>query len=150
MQAITTRYLPCTNCRGSRIKAECERGSITVSWDDSLNLSDLSATRLYSLPSEVCRTPSLRGTGPLIWNIPQSLSSPSILMVMVTVMKSFFLLMNSNLFPPIVPNARGPRKRKESFSEAIKKIESNNLYSDNPIFVQFRILLCSISDIYEF
>ncbi len=30
MQAILTRYLPCTNVRGSRIKASCDRGSITI------------------------------------------------------------------------------------------------------------------------
>jgi hypothetical protein len=33
MQAIVTKYLPCTNSRGARIKAWCERGSITVSFD---------------------------------------------------------------------------------------------------------------------
>lgn len=32
MQAILTRYLPATNTRGSRIKATCERGSITISY----------------------------------------------------------------------------------------------------------------------
>lgn len=30
MQAITTKYIPCTNTKGSRIKATCERGSITI------------------------------------------------------------------------------------------------------------------------
>lgn len=35
MQAILTRYLPCTDRKGSRIKASCERGSIIVPypWD---------------------------------------------------------------------------------------------------------------------
>ena len=37
MQAIITKYLPCTNFRGSRIKASCERGSITVSYDGGLS-----------------------------------------------------------------------------------------------------------------
>lgn len=32
MQAIITKYLPCTNHRGSRIKASCDRGSITIDW----------------------------------------------------------------------------------------------------------------------
>lgn len=32
-QAIRTRYLPATNHRPSRIKAECDRGSIVVSYD---------------------------------------------------------------------------------------------------------------------
>jgi hypothetical protein len=30
MQAIETKYLPATNTRGSRIKATCERGSLTI------------------------------------------------------------------------------------------------------------------------
>lgn len=33
MQAIITKYLPATNSRGSRVKATCSRGSITVSWE---------------------------------------------------------------------------------------------------------------------
>lgn len=37
MQAITTKYLPATNFKGSRIKAECERGSITISYPDELS-----------------------------------------------------------------------------------------------------------------
>lgn len=32
MQAIETKYLPTTNFKGSRIKASCERGSVTVSY----------------------------------------------------------------------------------------------------------------------
>lgn len=30
MQAIQTKYIPATNTRGSRIKATCEAGSITI------------------------------------------------------------------------------------------------------------------------
>lgn len=37
MQAITTRYLPPTNHRGSRVKAQCDAGSLVVPWDYSLN-----------------------------------------------------------------------------------------------------------------
>lgn len=36
-QAIETRYLGATNTRSSRVKAYCERGSITVEWDHDLN-----------------------------------------------------------------------------------------------------------------
>lgn len=36
MQAIITKYLPATNTKPSRIKAECERGSIIVSYEDSM------------------------------------------------------------------------------------------------------------------
>lgn len=32
MQAITTKYLPATNTHGSRIKASCERGSVTIDY----------------------------------------------------------------------------------------------------------------------
>jgi hypothetical protein len=34
MQAIITKYLPATDLRGSRIKARCERGNITISYPD--------------------------------------------------------------------------------------------------------------------
>ena len=37
MQAIVTKYLGPTNVKGSRIKAWCERGSIVVSYDDSVS-----------------------------------------------------------------------------------------------------------------
>jgi hypothetical protein len=40
MQAIITKYLCPTNVRGSRYKATCERGSLTVSADDALTYSD--------------------------------------------------------------------------------------------------------------
>ena len=36
-QAIVTKYLPATNTRGSRIKASCERGSITISYPHELS-----------------------------------------------------------------------------------------------------------------
>lgn len=35
MQAIETRYLGPTDFRGSRVKATCEAGSITLSWNDA-------------------------------------------------------------------------------------------------------------------
>ena len=37
MQAIVTKYIPPTNRRGSRIKAQCERGSLILSWPDELS-----------------------------------------------------------------------------------------------------------------
>jgi len=40
MQAITTKYLGPTNTKGSRIKASCEAGSITVSYDHELSHCD--------------------------------------------------------------------------------------------------------------
>ena len=38
MQAIITRYLGPTDHRGSRIKATAQAGSVTLEWDDRLNV----------------------------------------------------------------------------------------------------------------
>jgi hypothetical protein len=38
MQAIKTRFVSPTNFRGSRIKAECQRGSIVVPWVYALDV----------------------------------------------------------------------------------------------------------------
>ncbi len=40
MQAITTKYHGPTNSRGSRVIAKCAAGSVTVSYDDALNLDE--------------------------------------------------------------------------------------------------------------
>ncbi len=40
MQAIITAFLPPTNTRGSRYKASCEAGSITLSADCALNAEE--------------------------------------------------------------------------------------------------------------
>ena len=40
MQSITTKYLGPTNTKGSRIKAICEAGSITVDYDHALNSAE--------------------------------------------------------------------------------------------------------------
>ena len=40
MQAIQTKYIGATNTKHSRIKAACEAGVITVSYDHSLNECD--------------------------------------------------------------------------------------------------------------
>jgi hypothetical protein len=37
MQAIITKYLPITDRKSSRVKATCERGSITLTWDHGLD-----------------------------------------------------------------------------------------------------------------
>ena len=36
-QAITTRYLGPCNVLGSRVKASCEAGSVTLTWNHALN-----------------------------------------------------------------------------------------------------------------
>lgn len=37
MQAIQTKFIGPTNTKGSRVKASCWLGSVTVSWDHALN-----------------------------------------------------------------------------------------------------------------
>lgn len=37
MQAIHTKYLPATDHKGSRIKASCERGAITIPYPHELS-----------------------------------------------------------------------------------------------------------------
>jgi hypothetical protein len=37
MQAITTKYFGAGNVRGSRVKATCQAGSITLGWDHAVN-----------------------------------------------------------------------------------------------------------------
>ena len=37
-QAIVTKYLGATDFRGARVKATAYAGSVTVSWDDALNV----------------------------------------------------------------------------------------------------------------
>lgn len=40
MQAIETKFFGPTNFKGSRIKAECAAGSVTVGYDHALNLEE--------------------------------------------------------------------------------------------------------------
>ena len=39
-QAIETKFLPWTNHRPSRVKAFCQAGSVTMSWDHNLNVDN--------------------------------------------------------------------------------------------------------------
>lgn len=39
-QAITTKYIGPSNVRGSRVKAMCDAGSVTLDWDNALNSED--------------------------------------------------------------------------------------------------------------
>lgn len=39
MQAIITKYLGPTNSRGSRVKAFCQAGQVTIPWDDALDVN---------------------------------------------------------------------------------------------------------------
>jgi len=49
MQAIETKYMGPTNHRGSRVKAKCEGGQITVSWNYALNSQENHAAAIEAL-----------------------------------------------------------------------------------------------------
>ena len=51
MQAITTKYLFATNSKGSRIKATCDAGSITIPYPHELSGMDVHAKAAM----ELCR-----------------------------------------------------------------------------------------------
>ena len=51
-QAIVTKYLPATNFKGSRIKATASAGSLTQSYDDSLNTDDAHAKVAMALANK--------------------------------------------------------------------------------------------------
>ena len=40
MQAIQTSFIPCTNTKPDRIKAECQADKIIISWEYGLNVED--------------------------------------------------------------------------------------------------------------
>jgi len=49
MQAIKTKYLPATFTKPSRIKAECEAGNLTVSYEHSLDILSNHQKAAYAL-----------------------------------------------------------------------------------------------------
>ncbi len=49
-QAILVKYLPATNFKGSRLKAACERGSITIPYPHELSSDD----RGYLAAEQLC------------------------------------------------------------------------------------------------
>jgi hypothetical protein len=53
VQAITTKFLGPTNFRGSRVKAKCQAGSITVSWNDALGVDDNHDTAAQALAEKL-------------------------------------------------------------------------------------------------
>ena len=54
-QAIITRYLPPTNTRGSRIRATCDRGSVTVTFSQEGSLADAHAEAVCALLAKFAR-----------------------------------------------------------------------------------------------
>lgn len=53
MQAIITKFLPCTNTKGSRIKATCQAGSIIIDYPHELSGMDCHAKAAYALLSKM-------------------------------------------------------------------------------------------------
>ena len=39
LAAIETKFIPCTDHRPSRVKATCQAGSLTLSWNDALDVA---------------------------------------------------------------------------------------------------------------
>ena len=52
-QAITTKYLGPTDHRGTRVKATCAAGSLTVPWDYALNAPDNHAAAVMALADKL-------------------------------------------------------------------------------------------------
>jgi hypothetical protein len=60
MQAIRTHFIPCTNTRGSRIKAACERGSIVVSADSCFTGENLHRAAVDALVAKFVKEDAAR------------------------------------------------------------------------------------------
>lgn len=73
MQAIHTKYLPATDTRESRIKATCERGSITIPYPHELSGDEVQREAVRQLVSRFCAE-DLKSYGTPIesnpWNRP--------------------------------------------------------------------------------
>ena len=52
LQAITTKYLSPTDTKGARIKATASAGSITLSWEYSLNTTENHAVAAHALANK--------------------------------------------------------------------------------------------------
>lgn len=67
-QAILTKYLAPTNTRGARIKASCERGSITVSYPYEMRNSDSHVEAAKKLVEKFCREDEAKNIWPTCRN----------------------------------------------------------------------------------
>lgn len=72
MQAIITKYIGPTNHRGSRIKAECEAGSITIPYDYGLDDVDLHLKAVNALIKKLDWNYNVLGHGSLPRKSPHS------------------------------------------------------------------------------
>lgn len=71
MQAIQTHYLPATNCKGSRIKATCERGSITIDYPHDLSGDEVHRAAVHALIARFVKEDAKRyGTNRNPWERP--------------------------------------------------------------------------------
>ena len=70
MQAITTKYQGPTNNRDSRIKAECEAGSVYVSWDYGIGYEENHAAARDALVNKLGWTVE-NGYRPSVWHTGQ-------------------------------------------------------------------------------
>ena len=72
MQAISTKHIGPTNYRGSRVKAEADAGSVTISWEYGLNAdanharAALYLMRLLDWDSSNVRSGTIRD-GRMVW-----------------------------------------------------------------------------------
>jgi hypothetical protein len=62
-QAIETKFLGPTETKGSRVKALCQAGSITLSWDHSLRPDDNHAAAAQALADKMGWEGDLFGGG---------------------------------------------------------------------------------------
>ena len=67
MQAIRVRYLSPTDRRGARLKASCERGSVTIPYPHGLSRDDIPRAALNAL---VAKFVAEDGPGPNPWARP--------------------------------------------------------------------------------
>ena len=51
-QAITTKYISPSNTRGSRVKAQAEVGSVTLSWDNALSIDENHSRAAHALANK--------------------------------------------------------------------------------------------------
>ena len=67
MQAIQTKYLPCTNTKPSRIKAWCAAGSVTIGYPHELSGQAVHRAAAEKLVAKLNWTPAHgKAYGPLV------------------------------------------------------------------------------------
>ena len=62
MQSIQTKYLPATDSNGSRIKARCARGSITIPFPYELTGDETHRAAVHALVNRFLREDEAKGT----------------------------------------------------------------------------------------